>query len=103
LLGVGGGNFIVPVLVGLGFDPKRASATTAFIVIFASLSGFLGQASLGGINTNLLIWTTAGSIAGAILGAWLMQKKLQNGQVKMLIGLVLYVIAAQMAWKLLVK
>ena len=103
LLGVGGGNFIVPVLVWLGFDAKRASATTAFIVIFASLSGFLGQASVGGINLNLLLWTTAGSIAGAILGAWLMQKKLHSGQVKMLIGLVLYVIAAQMAWKLLVK
>ena len=40
LLGVGGGNFIVPALVWLGFDPKKASATTAFIVIFSSLSGF---------------------------------------------------------------
>lgn len=28
LLGVGGGNFIVPALVWLGFDPKKASATT---------------------------------------------------------------------------
>lgn len=34
LLGVGGGNFIVPVLVWLGFNPKKASATTSFIVIF---------------------------------------------------------------------
>lgn len=34
LLGVGGGNFIVPALVWLGIDPKKASATTAFIVIF---------------------------------------------------------------------
>ncbi|MBN2719604.1 MAG: sulfite exporter TauE/SafE family protein, partial [Proteobacteria bacterium] len=29
LLGVGGGNFIVPVLVWLGCDPKKASATTS--------------------------------------------------------------------------
>ena len=27
-LGVGGGNFIVPVLVWLGYNPKKASATT---------------------------------------------------------------------------
>ncbi len=46
LLGVGGGNFTVPVLVWLGFNPKKASAATAFIVIFSSLSGFLGHVSL---------------------------------------------------------
>ena len=101
LLGVGGGNFIVPVLVWLGFDPKKASGTTAFIVIFSSLSGFLGQASLGAMNTALLAYTCAGSIAGALLGAWLMQKKLQSGQVKLVIGVILYAIAAQMVWKLL--
>jgi uncharacterized membrane protein YfcA len=101
LLGVGGGNFIVPVLVWLGFDPKKASATTAFIVIFSSLSGFLGHASLGAMNGALLAYTCAGSVAGALLGAWLMQKKLQSGQVKMVIGVILYAIAAQMVWKLL--
>ena len=37
LLGVGGGNFIVPVLVWLGYNPKKASATTSFIVIFSSI------------------------------------------------------------------
>ncbi len=101
LLGVGGGNFIVPVLVWLGFDPKKASATTAFIVIFSSLSGFLGQASLGAMNTTLLAYACAGSIAGAVLGSWLMQKKLQSSQVKLIIGIILYLIAAHMVWKLL--
>ena len=41
LLGVGGGNIIVPVLVWLGINPKQASATTSFIVIFFSFSGVL--------------------------------------------------------------
>ena len=103
LLGVGGGNFIVPVLVGLGFDPKRASATTAFIVIFSSLSGFLGKASLGAMDGRLLLWTAAGSVAGALLGSWLLQKKLQSGQVKKVIGTILYAIAANMAWKLVMR
>jgi hypothetical protein len=34
-------------LVWLGIDPKKASATTAFIVVFASLSGFFGHAAMG--------------------------------------------------------
>jgi uncharacterized membrane protein YfcA len=69
-------------------------------VIFSSLSGFLGKASIGGMDGHLLAWTAAGSIAGSLLGAWLMQKKLAAGQVKKTIGVILYVIAAQMAWKL---
>ncbi len=98
---MGGGNFIVPALVWLGIDPKKASATTAFIVVFASLSGFFGHAATGSINWNLLAFAATGSIAGAILGSWLMHRKLDANQVKKIIGVVLYVIAAKMAWGLL--
>jgi uncharacterized membrane protein YfcA len=101
LLGVGGGNFIVPALVWLGIDPKKASATTAFIVVFASISGFFGHAATGLVNWNLLAFAAIGSIAGAILGSWLMHRKLDANQVKNIIGIVLYVIAAKMAWGLL--
>jgi uncharacterized membrane protein YfcA len=101
LLGVGGGNFIVPVLVWLGFNPKKASATTAFIVIFSSLSGFLGHATLGNINLWFLSLCAIGSIVGALLGAYLMEEKLNRKQVKIAIGLILYLIAAKIIWDLL--
>jgi len=98
LLGVGGGNFIVPALVWLGFDPKKASGTTAFIVIFSSLSGFFGHATTGHINLTLLSFSAIGSIAGALIGSWLMTEKLQSKHVKMIIGIVLYGIVIKMAW-----
>jgi uncharacterized protein len=101
LLGVGGGNFIVPSLVWLGFDTKRASATTAFIVVFSSLSGFFGHAAIGNINWRLLLFAAVGSVAGAIAGSWLMHRKLQAGQVKKIIGVVLYAIAVKMLWGLI--
>lgn len=101
LLGVGGGNFIVPVLVWLGYNPKKASATTSFIVIFSSFSGFLGHATLGSINVPLLGLTAAGSALGAVVGAWLMTDKLKRDQVKIIIGVVLLGIAAKMIWNLL--
>lgn len=101
LLGVGGGNLIVPALVWLGFDPKKASATTAFIVIFSSFAGFLGHISLGNIDHNLLILCAIGSILGAMLGNYLMRRKLSAPQVKKVIGIVLYIIAVKMIWDLI--
>ena len=96
LLGVGGGNFIVPVLVWLGYNPKKASATTSFIVIFSSFSGFLGHATVGHINFQLLLFTALGSAGGALTGSWLMTEKLKRQQVKLVIGIVLLGIAAKM-------
>ena len=100
LLGVGGGNFILPMLVYLGFNPKKASATTAFIVIFSSFAGFLGHASLGNIHIPLLAFAALGSVLGALLGSWLMTEKLKPKQVKITIGIVLLGIAIKMIWNL---
>ena len=102
MLGVGGGNFIVPVLVWLGYNPKKASATTSFIVIFSSFSGFLGHATVGNISGSLLSFTAVGSALGAVVGAWLMTEKLKREHVKLIIGIVLLGIAAKMIWNLLV-
>ena len=101
LLGVGGGNFIVPVLIWLGFEPKKASATTSFIVIFSSFSGFLGHASLGNISIPLLGFTALGSALGAVVGSWLMTEKLKQKQIKMIVGIILLVIAGKMIWNLM--
>ncbi|NWF76203.1 MAG: sulfite exporter TauE/SafE family protein, partial [Nitrospirae bacterium] len=83
------------------FNPKKAAATTAFIVIFSSFSGFLGHVSLGNIDIKLLIFCAIGSIAGALFGAYLMKKKLSGKQVKIAIGLILYIIAVKMVWDLI--
>lgn len=101
LLGVGGGNFIVPVLVWLGINPKKASATTSFIVVFSSFSGFLGHATLGSMSYSLLGLTAVGSALGAVAGAWLVTDKLKRSQVKVVIGVVLLAVAAKMLYGLL--
>ncbi|PID73556.1 MAG: hypothetical protein CSB33_03270 [Desulfobacterales bacterium] len=100
LLGVGGGNLIVPALVWLGVEPKKAAATTAFIIIFSSFSGFLGHAALGSIDAPLLGFTALGSVLGAVLGSWMTTEKLRQEQIKRLIGVVLLGIAAKMIWSL---
>lgn len=101
LLGVGGGNFIVPVLTWLGYDPKVAAGTTAFVVVFASLAGFLGHVSLGGLTPSFLAATGAAAIFGALAGSWLARFKLSSAQLKRLIGVLLWVIAGKIVWSLL--
>ena len=101
LLGVGGGNIIVPALVAVGMEPKRASASASFVVIFASLSGFLAHVQVASLGYALLGTTAVATMAGAGIGAWLAAEKLKGDQLKRIIALVLIVVALKTAWELL--
>jgi hypothetical protein len=96
LLGVGGGNLIVPVLNWIGLDPKVAAGTTALVVVFSSFSGFLGHASLGGLDPLFIGITAVMAAAGSIVGSQLMKTKLSSAQLKKIIGVLLWLIAAKM-------
>jgi uncharacterized membrane protein YfcA len=96
LLGVGGGNFIVPVLNWLGLDPKIAAGTTALVVVFSSFSGFLGHATLGGLDPLFIGITAVMAAAGSIAGSQLMKTKLSSSQLKKVIGILLWLIAIKM-------
>ncbi len=100
LLGVGGGNFILPVLNWMGLDAKTAAGTTALVVVFASLSGFLGHATLGGLDPLFLGITAVMAAAGSIVGSQLMKTKISSAQLKMMIGILLWLIAAKMIFDL---
>jgi hypothetical protein len=100
LLGVGGGNFIVPVLNWLGLDAKMAAGTTALVVVFSSLSGFLGHATLGGIDPLFVGINAVMAAVGSIVGARLMTRQLSSAQLKTLIGVLLWLIAAKMIFDL---
>jgi len=100
LLGVGGGNFILPVLNWLGLDPKTAAGTTALVVVFSSLSGFLGHASMGGLDPLFIGITAVMAAAGSIVGSQLMKTRLSGAQLKKIIGVLLWLIAAKMIFDL---
>lgn len=100
LLGVGGGNVIVPALVWLGVEPRRASATTSFAVVFSSLAGFLGHASLAGVDPGLVGATAVAASGGALLGSYLMTHRLKPRHVRTVLGAVLLAAAAKIGWGL---
>ncbi len=100
LLGVGGGNFILPVLNWVGLDPKVAAGTTAVVVVFSSLSGFLGHVTLGGLDPLFIGVTAVMAAAGSIIGSQLMKTKISSAQLKKIIGVVLWLIAIKMVYDL---
>lgn len=101
LLGIGGGNFILPVLNWLGLEAKVAAGTTALVVVFSSFSGFLGHATLGGLDPLFIGIMAVMAATGSIIGSQLMKKKVSNAQLKRIIGILLWVIAAKMIFDLI--
>jgi hypothetical protein len=101
MLGVGGGNFILPVLNWLGLEAKVAAATTALVVVFSSLSGFLGHATLGGLDPLFIGITALMAALGSIVGSQIMKSKVSNTQLKQIIGVLLWLIAAKMIFDLI--
>jgi len=101
LLRVGGGFIVAPILMELGYSPKRAAATTSFIVTFASVSGFLAHAAEGRMEPLLTALTLAAAVAGSQLGAWLMLRKAKPAWVKRLYGVLLLAVAAKLLHGLL--
>ena len=91
MVGHGGGTFVVPMLLIMGLEPKRAAATSSFVVAFSTFSGFLGHlhhAHLGWYLVPMCICV----LLGAQMGSRLMALKLSGRAVRLLFGVTLGVI-----------
>ena len=90
LLGIGGGVFIVPLLIYvLKVPTKIAAATTIFIVVFSSFSGFITHISLADTDWRFILTAAIFSFAGGQLGSRIMAEKLKGRTVRRIFGVVL--------------
>jgi uncharacterized membrane protein YfcA len=90
LLGIGGGVFIVPLLIYvLKMPTKAAAATSIFIVMFPSFSGFVAHISLAPPDWKFIGLAALFSFAGGQLGSRLMSEKLKGRAVRRIFGVVL--------------
>lgn len=94
LLGIGGGVFIVPLLIYvLRVPTKIAAATSIFIVVFSSFSGFVTHIALAGADWNFILVAALFSFAGGQVGSRIMAEKLKGTTVRRLFGVVLLLFA----------
>ena len=90
LLGIGGGVFIVPLLIYiLKMPTKAAAATSIFIVMFPSFSGFIAHVSLAPPDWKFIGLAALFSFAGGQLGSRLMSERLKGQAVRRIFGIVL--------------
>lgn len=101
LLGVGGGVFVLPVLNGIGLDPRTAAGTTALVALASSISGFASRATLGSLDVTFAAITAAAAAAGALVASRFATKRLSADGLKTVVAIILWVIAANMIWDVL--
>lgn len=70
-------------------------------VLVLILSGFLGHPSLGGLDSLFIDIMAVMAAAGSIVGSQLMKTKVSSQQLKRLIGVLLWLIAAKMIFDIL--
>ena len=75
LFGVGGGSVIVPLLIlWLGFDERRATATSlAAIVVIAGVAASI-HAAYGNVHVEEGVLVGLPAVGGVLFGTWLQQR-----------------------------
>jgi len=98
LLGVGGGNILIPLLALLGFEPKKVAVAVSFVVPFSALGSFFTYANYIDINYILLFCVSLSAIVGGYIGNYLLHFKLQQHHVKKVMALLLYGLALKLLY-----
>ncbi|PID76636.1 MAG: permease [Deltaproteobacteria bacterium] len=101
LLGVGGGMLISPLLIMMGFNPKKVAAITAFVVPFSSFTAFTAYALLGTVQWQVLIFAAMAAYFGGVLGTTVMQRHLKAVAIKRFLGILLIIMAGKLLYSLL--
>lgn len=98
LLGVGGGNILIPLLTLLGFEPKKVAVAVSFVVPFSALGSFFTYATYVPIDWILLFIVAVCAMLGGYVGNYLMHFKLKQSDIKKLMAVILYLLALKMLW-----
>ncbi len=98
LLGVGGGNILIPLLALLGFEPKKVAVAVSFVVPFSALGSFFTYATYVPLDPIMLVVVSLSAIVGGYVGNYMMHFKLSQSHIKKIMALLLYLLAIKLLW-----
>lgn len=92
LTGTGGGIFLTPLLLFMGWaDAKRAAAVSALFVLVNSISGLAGNFSATNSLPSFIIPLLIAAALGGGLGSYFGSRRIQSATIKRLLALVLLI------------
>jgi uncharacterized membrane protein YfcA len=91
-VGIGGGIYLVPLIIVLGLgNAKHAAAAGAIFVWVNSLTGLLTKYFKDQLSVELILPLLAAVIAGGLLGSWIGARRLSPKQMEKILGIILVV------------
>jgi uncharacterized membrane protein YfcA len=99
LFGVGGGSVIVPLLVlWLGYEERRATATSLAAIVFIAAFAAAVQGLYGNVDVGDAALVGLPALGGVLVGTWLQQR--MNGRtISLLFAAVLVASAVELVVK----
>ncbi|MCS6918418.1 MAG: sulfite exporter TauE/SafE family protein [Fimbriimonadales bacterium] len=89
MLGVGVGFLLVPTLIALGLEPKRAAGTNALAVAAQSATAFASHLPTAQLAWDMLGFTVLGGVIGSYWGARFTSRRLSGKQVRWVFALMM--------------
>ena len=103
LLGIGGGFLFVPLLMAMGYPTKQAAATSSFVVVFSSFSGFAGHVAEGHYDWRIMVMGLVAVIIGSQIGAKVMKEQMKARWIKEMFGVLLLGVAVKFSWPVITQ
>jgi uncharacterized membrane protein YfcA len=100
LIGIGGGSVISPIMLILGFNPKKTTTVTAFVIPFSSFSAFLTYWAMGSVDWILIVIVSVAGMIGATIGTSFMHRRLNPKAVKKVLAFILLGMAVKMIFQI---
>jgi len=97
MIGIGGGVFLSPVILLLGWaDVKRTAAVSSAFIVLNSISGLTGHIIRGNVYFEPLLMIGGVVIAGGLLGSYMGAKLVTQKQLQIALGIVLVIASLKM-------
>lgn len=100
-IGVGPGFLLMPILILLGFDAKKAAGINAIAVTPPSFSAVLPHLATAEFNMEVMIPLLVVGAIGSFLGARLSSKYLPSVRLKQIFGILIVCMTAYKIYTLL--
>ncbi|CAN5462568.1 sulfite exporter TauE/SafE family protein [soil metagenome] len=97
MIGIGGGIILSPIILFMGWEDMKKTATISSLFIFLnSISGLISLVTKGvTIAPSIYLWVLI-AVIGGIVGSWYGSKKFENTVLKKILGVVLLIASVKL-------